>query len=538
MNFPIKDTRPVKGNSLLVRVDASSAMGTGHVMRCLALGQAWQDAGGAKVVFVMSETTPALDARLAAESFEVVMIDGAAGSADDARRTINLGLERRTSWIVVDGYQFAAEYQRALQTAGFRTLFIDDFGHASSYSADLVLNQNISARQSLYVHRDPPTRLLLGPHYCVMRREFSKWRNSPREIPPTGRRVLVTMGGSDPENVAARVTEALRLVKVSDLEATVVVGGSSPHVLQQQHHSKIRVVKDITNIGEWMAWADAGVSSAGTTCWELCLLGLPSLLIDVADNQRAVAQELGRRQCAIHFGSTRDFDARQLAARLESLLRSQETRRVISSRSRRLVDGLGAKRIVAAMQAGLRLRSAREQDCRLLWEWANDLQVRASAFSSAPIPWENHQIWFANKLRDPECRILIAADETGAPVGQLRVDWRSENEADIDVSVAREYRGAGYAAPLIDLAVDSVFSERGSLLHAMVKTENQASRRAFEQAGFVSLGAENLSGHAVVHYVRANELSTHGEKEIENVAGNQLGTAGSEDRRERVIPGN
>jgi UDP-2,4-diacetamido-2,4,6-trideoxy-beta-L-altropyranose hydrolase len=107
--------------SLLTRVDASLTMGTGHVMRCIALAQAWQDACGS-ATFVMAESTPGIQARLAQESCELLSISCAAGSEDDALEAIRLARGRQVEWIVVDGYQFGADYQRTLKAAGFKVL--------------------------------------------------------------------------------------------------------------------------------------------------------------------------------------------------------------------------------------------------------------------------------------------------------------------------------------------------------------------------------------------------------------------------------
>jgi RimJ/RimL family protein N-acetyltransferase len=234
-------------------------------------------------------------------------------------------------------------------------------------------------------------------------------------------------------------------------------------------------------------------------------LSLPAILIDVAKNQTALAQELSRLGCAIHLGSPLDFIPGQLARELESLLSSWETRDALSNRCRELVDGKGAQRVASAMRSGLRLRAMRQNDCRLLWEWANDPRVREASFSGAAIPWEEHKLWFASKMRDPDCRILVAEDSQGRPVGQFRVDWRTDQDGEVDVSVSSECRGAGYGAVLIDYGVSSAFAERGERLHAHVKKENQASRRAFEQAGFTALDEERVHGEYAIHYVRTKD---------------------------------
>lgn len=492
-------------STLIVRADAGVEIGTGHVMRCLALAQAWRDAGG-RVVFAMAGTTSAIRGRVADEAGEIVEITSAPGTAEDARQTIAAARAQRAEWLVIDGYHFGTEFQCALKDSGFKVLVVDDYGHARHYFADLVLNQNVFASESMYSNRDSNTLLLLGPRYCLLRREFAAWRAWKREVPPMGRRLLVTMGGSDPANVTTKVIDALRLIDLNELETIIIVGGSNPHPefvqLPNCAGRRIRVLRDVTNIAELMAWADVAVSSAGTTCWELCFLSLPSLLVDVAENQTASARELARRGCAIHLGNAKDFSPEQAAIQLTKLLTSEQARHDLSARCHELVDGRGAERVVSSMRARLRLRPVREQDCRIFWEWVNDPQSRAAAFSSAPVPWEQHKGWFASKMKDPNCRILVAENGEGRPEGQFRVDWHSDQDGYIDVSVAPECRGTGKGRVLIDIGASILFAERGERLHALVKAENVASRRAFEQAGFTSVGEENVQGHPSIHYVR------------------------------------
>lgn len=160
---------------LLIRTDATTQIGTGHVMRCLALAQAWQDAGGT-TYFAAAKITASLEARLADEGMALHLIPAPSGSVDDGAQLIRLAHRVKARWIVVDGYHFGAEYQQAIKKSGLRLLAIDDYGHSSHYYADLVLNQNTSADESLYVNREPGTELLLGTRYTLLRREFWPWR--------------------------------------------------------------------------------------------------------------------------------------------------------------------------------------------------------------------------------------------------------------------------------------------------------------------------------------------------------------------------
>jgi UDP-2,4-diacetamido-2,4,6-trideoxy-beta-L-altropyranose hydrolase len=495
--------------NLLFRTDASVSIGTGHVMRSLALAQAWQDGGG-RASFAMTEATPAVEARLRNEGVEVVRLSVVVGSVADASETARLAREHAASWVVVDGYRFGAEYQASLKGQGLKVLFVDDNGHAGHYSADLVLNQNAHASEALYPDREASTRLLLGPRFAVLRREFAPWREWKRDIPEAARQVLVTMGGSDPGNVTERVIEAI--LSERGLTATVVVGGSNPHLprlraVAGKAGSALQLVENATNMSELMARADIAVAGAGTTSWEMCFLGLPALLIVLADNQRGVADELSRQGIASHLGSSSEVTRNTIARELRKLASSLVVRKSMSERGRYLVDGRGAERVAAAMKAeSLSIRLAEDGDCKLFWEWANDPAVRTSAFSPDAIPWEQHVAWFRRKLQDETCRILLALDDSDVPIGQIRFDKIGLGEADIDITIGSRFRGLGYASRLIELGANQVFAERHlQRLHAFVKPENIASAKAFEKAGFARLEVATVKGQPAVHFIRTVE---------------------------------
>ena len=492
--------------TLLIRADASAAIGTGHVMRCLALAQAWQDAGG-KSVFAMAEATPAIEKRLLQEGGTTEVVNADAGSSKDATGTALLAEELNAAWLVCDGYRFGADYQNAIKDNGVRLLLIDDNAHCESYAADLILNQNAHASADLYSGRALRSRLLLGPRYAMLRRQFAGWREWCREISPSGHRVIVTMGGSDPDNFTLRVLDALKVIQNEELEVVILAGGSNPHFAGLQavvaKLPRTRLLWDADNMPELMAWADVAISGAGTTCWEMCLLGLPALVVDLAPNQYPVARCLDELGVVRHIGSNH-CSADHVASELHSLLASGEVRRRMSERGRKLVDGWGASRVCAMMVgAELRLRRASESDRRLLWEWANEAGVRAASFSQAQIGWEEHTRWFAEKLADEQCLILIGEDPEGRPIGQVRFDQRPNGEADIDVSIAPESRGMGYGSALIDAAVRELFRARAvKRVNAYIRQENLGSLHAFEKAGFYKVGEQTVHGNEAVHYCR------------------------------------
>ena len=490
--------------NLIIRTDANVAIGTGHVMRCLALAQACQDEGG-HAVFVMADSTPAVEERLRSEGFEIVRLEASPGSPADCNRTVEIAGNNATDWVVIDGYHFGAEYQRIINAARLKVLAIDDNGHAEHYCADIVLNQNLHASELLYLNHEPHTRLLLGTRYAMLRREFKSWRAWKREISPIAHKVLVTLGGSDPGNVTQVVVDALCKLDRDDVIATVVAGGSTPrlNVLQAaiaQAGMDIRFVVNATKMAELLAATDLAVSGAGSTCWEMCFMGVPAIILDVADNQQELARRLNEVGAAIHLPSS-EITATKLAGEIASLIQSREARQDISQKARELVDGKGGDRVLAALTVGIRLRRTQPSDCRFLWEWANDPEVRSMSFSAEPIPWGRHVEWFTSKLSDPSAILYVATDETEHPVGQVRCDVYGRR-AVLSLNLGPQFRGKGWGRKMLLLAKDEIFRDSDvDIIDAFVKPDNEPSLRLFEGLGFYREGLENVQGQQAVHFV-------------------------------------
>lgn len=344
------DTR---SKTLLIRADASAHIGTGHMMRCLALAQAWQDAGG-HAIFAMAMQAPAPETRLGEEGMETVHLATQPGSADDAGQTVDLARRAGALTVVVDGYHFDAEYQRIIKDAGLRLLFIDDYGHADYYWADLVLNQNIHAHAGLYANRASYTQLLLGTRYVLLRREFLKWREWEREIPDVARKVLVTLGGGDPDNVTLKVIHALQQAQIDGLEAVVVVGGNNPHhealkSAVRDSQVPIRLKSNVANMPELIAWSDVAISAGGSTCWELAFMGLPNLVLVLAENQRPIAEGLDDAKVAINLGWHTSVSTSEITQAMVQLSKDSVTRSDMAQHGRELVNGGGSSRVITAM---------------------------------------------------------------------------------------------------------------------------------------------------------------------------------------------
>jgi RimJ/RimL family protein N-acetyltransferase len=251
-----------------------------------------------------------------------------------------------------------------------------------------------------------------------------------------------------------------------------------------------------------MAWAEVAVSGAGGTSYELCYMGLPSLLFVIAHNQQRAAESLAELSAAVYAGAARDFDRHKFAEELRELIESKDRRLAISRRARELVDGLGAERVGASLKdREMKLRPLRETDCRLLFSWANDPVVRNASFHSGPVQWEAHQRWFLQKLQDPQSVIYIGENCDSEPVGQTRFHLEGDR-AILSVVIAPNFRGAGWGKELIAFSTGTLVRSRNvRRVEAFVKPDNQASIGLFESVGFRQAGNDEVAGQPALLFV-------------------------------------
>ena len=339
--------------NVLIRADANAEIGSGHVMRCLALAQAVARNDGDAVFY--GDITDTLADRVAMEGFSVIPV--VFEVVGDAEGAATMADSYRADWIVVDGYRFGGEYQRKLRSWGRRALFLDDYGHAGSYWANIVLNQNVGAREETYKHRAAGVHLLLGPEYAMIREEFLYGRDSAeRKFPSIARRVLVTMGGADPTDATSLVIDALGLIDDAGLEVRVAVGGSNPRAVALEESAKqspIRIaVERNADMPTLMKWADVAISAGGSTCLELAFMGLPTACVIIGKDQVPGVEAMAWAGAIVNLGWQSSCSPLQIADTVRALVTNMDCRAAMSAAGRKMVDGKGADRVFAAMKEG------------------------------------------------------------------------------------------------------------------------------------------------------------------------------------------
>ncbi|WP_348815917.1 UDP-2,4-diacetamido-2,4,6-trideoxy-beta-L-altropyranose hydrolase [Halomonas sp. H10-59] len=359
------------------RVDASLEIGTGHVMRCLTVAKTLQSAG-AQCYFLSREhlghlcdlieehgfftyrlPTPGLTDRATTSGREGPTHARWLGTTweQDAVHCRSILTELSPDWLVVDHYALDVRWEAAVLPLQSRLFIIDDLADRP-HCADLLLDQNLGRRAADYsrlLMKD--CQLLVGPAFALLRSEFSELRKfslARRNRETRLKRLLITMGGVDKDNVTGLVIDALKFCKLpDDIEITVVLGATAPWLKEvnasaDQLPWSINVVSNVPDMARRMAEADLAIGAAGSTSWERCCLGLPTLMLVLAENQRPIARALNAAGAAISLSTTD-----RLFYELPDCLYKVQAPGVLSkmsSLSAKLTDGEGVKKLFHIMQ--------------------------------------------------------------------------------------------------------------------------------------------------------------------------------------------
>lgn len=352
---------------VVIRVDASLTMGTGHVMRCLTLAEALKKRG-VTVTFICREHVGNLIDRIIHQGFDCYRLAQASevfesdelyhsswlgcSQSQDALMCEPILAQLMPDWLVVDHYAIDYRWHDVLTAYYDRLMVIDDLADRK-LSADLMLNQNYGADASSYRELvDADCQLLVGLAFALLRPEFVQYRSESlmrRSVVSQQRSLLITMGGVDEKNVTSSVLaifDDIRLLPNWNIK--IVVGEKYPHleILTKQvttmSHRHIDLLVGITNMAEVMATSDLAVGAAGATTWERCCLGVPSIQLVIAYNQQAVAKQLADNGVVLMAEKIDD-----IGSLVKQITDTQL--QVLSQHSANLCDGLGVERLVSVL---------------------------------------------------------------------------------------------------------------------------------------------------------------------------------------------
>lgn len=369
---------------VVIRADANSKIGMGHVMRCLSVADALIKRGE-EVLFVTADDTPVPLLTKKGVPYRVLHTDYADMEAElpgllcilqelTQRAELpeevlsRMSSQRKDIAILVDSYYVTEKYLAALKKR-ITTIYMDDI-YAFSYPVDMLINYNIYGEEMGY-EKDAAfadTKLLLGANYVPLREEFSAgagYVQSRKELslgaanvtPAEEGGILITTGGSDSFNLAGQLLmEAMKYDALKEKEYHVISGSLNPHIgeLQAlaQKHENIHIHCNVTNMAELMAESEVALSAGGSTLYELCAVGVPVIAFSFAENQERLVQTFVKRGIAQYGGNYRTDGNKMIQntiAGLQKLCGDEALKTEYRRKALQLVDGRGAERIAEAL---------------------------------------------------------------------------------------------------------------------------------------------------------------------------------------------
>ena len=487
---------------VVFRVDASHAIASGHINRCLALAQSLRKRG-ADCTFVSREVDGNLLASVVDAGFEQLVLAGPlelsplelsqsaaqVPAAEDAQGTIEALAGERPAWLVIDHYGIDESWECMLRPHVDRILVIEDLANRH-HECDVLLDQNFSLmgleRYSGLVSED--TLLLCGTKFAMLQPEFAQQRWAPKRGCSTGLQAFISFGGSDRENLTGLTLEAFQLPAFKGITLDVAIGQHNPNrdsleeLIAERPNSRAHYAPK--SLAPLMASSDFAIGAGGTTTWERFCLDLPSVVIASAENQIASCESLAAAERINYVGFWTDVTVATHQASIQQVVDALESTDRASPEP--LVDGLGAERVAEVMmpspEDALVLRPATSQDIGSYFFWVNDPEVRSQSLITEPVSWLEHQVWFDQHLADPDS-LMFVLEAHDLPLGQVRFDCKADY-ALLAYSVDTIVRGRGLGTTLIRRGLQQLERRSPLTVSAEVRDGNQASAVTLTRIGF------------------------------------------------------
>jgi UDP-2,4-diacetamido-2,4,6-trideoxy-beta-L-altropyranose hydrolase len=352
--------------SVAIRVDGSSNIGMGHIIRCISLAGEFKKKGNN--VFFLSMHEEGIQ-KLIEEGYEVLRLkknenrfyelsanEDEFGLADELSEINGFISQKPVDILVVDSYHVDYNYLQELRDKCRLLVYIDDI-NSFVYPVDILINGNITGEYMGYSRNSSEEILLLGPQYNMIRSEF---KNLPsrivnREI----KEMLVTTGGSDPCGMSIKIIKAMlsdTLFKNIRINLVIGAGFKEKDKIHKEIYEfdNIHLYENVRRMSEVILRSDLAISAGGSTLYELCACGTPAIAFILADNQAMIVEKLEELGYIFSLGWYYQFSDKELLSAIKKMYFDYEARAAYSKRMQKLVDGNGVKRIVNCISSMVR----------------------------------------------------------------------------------------------------------------------------------------------------------------------------------------
>lgn len=401
-------------------------------------------------------------------------------------------------WLVVDHYGLDKTYENASRTWAKRIMVIDDLADRE-HDCDVLIDQTYGRNAEDYKELVPShCEILVGTDFALLKPEFAKLRSQTFRDFDQPKNILVSFGGVNPKNATEFALEMLQGFERA-LHIDVVTGAHAENLadiktisneMNEGKHS-VELFVNTSEMPALMAKADLCIGAGGTTSWERCCLKLPSITLELADNQTYVLKQLDDAGVIKNLGRIENLEQSKFLEEFSTLIASSSALKHMQENASFVCDGKGAERVkcyllspdITKDEAVVTLRPMLQQHCKILFNWQQIPEIRKFARSPESPKWEEHQEWYKATLHNAD-RHLYMIDYDGKPAGMLRLDRVSDNIYEVSILIDPQYHGLGLASSALRLA-------RKLLPDAFFKAEvlegNDASHKLFQKAGYEAI---------------------------------------------------
>ncbi len=339
-------------HKIFIRVDSSTNIGTGHVIRCLALAKLLKERF--LVSFICRNLTGNICNYIENNGFKVFLISGNYETSrdvnDDSESTMKI-LEKNggeSNLLIIDHYGLGKDWESKIHPLVNKIVVIDDLAnreHCSDLLIDQNLYENMEKRYENLVSKNCVK--LLGPQYALLRTEFKMAKKRNLKQKNSLNSILISFGGSDPSNETEKVLKAIQFLDLKEILINVIAGFSNPNKISLKNLcSKIPntfYYDQVDDISQFMIEADLAIGGGGSTMWERCCLGLPAIVSILAENQRLASETLANKGCIINLGIAKLLSYKDYVDAIKKI--DSKTLSMMSKNCMSLVDGEGTTRV-------------------------------------------------------------------------------------------------------------------------------------------------------------------------------------------------
>jgi UDP-2,4-diacetamido-2,4,6-trideoxy-beta-L-altropyranose hydrolase len=481
-----------------IRVDASVNIGSGHVFRCLSLATEMA-AYGCDVVFVMRPQPGDYFPLLQERGFKLKKLPKLntfknSKTTDDYESWLQVSeiqdareftdIVKKADIVVVDHYGINAEWEKYVKSKiSCHLLAIDDL--VREHNADFILDQTYGAKAFEYMSNSNPRFVFAGCKYALLARPFAELHKtlSKRNANKNRHKLLLSMGGIDNPNATLMVLKAIRSMKVK-IKTTVLLSNKAPHINSvvsfcNENKDWVKYISFSSDMARLMTEHTIAIGAPGSSSWERACMGLPSIVIPIAENQKKICKNMVSDGLALSVSLSEIH--KKLCYKLDELILNCEN---IGNKVIDICDGMGANRVVKILrnyiEYGVILNNANVSHTRQVYEWQCLPETRQFANNPEVPSWDEHKIWMYEKLKSNTDFFYIVS-HNGCDVGVVRLDKINISRYEISIYIAPSHHGKGIAKKVL-AAIDTLHPD--CEITASVHETNMASQNLFDRAGY------------------------------------------------------